>query len=190
MLLLAVALVLAADHGRGIDDAHRTQNLHLLVAQALGLEGGRWLHGEEREDLEQVRLHHVAERAGALVEAAAALDAYLLGHRELDVVHVATVPQRLQERVREPEHQDVLDGLLAQVVVDAEDLPLLEDLVHVAVELLRALEILTERLLDHDARVPLEALLAQAADDAGVGIRRRSAVEQGAEIRGLLQVRA
>ena len=45
-----------------------------------------------------------------------------LGHRDLHVVDVAAVPDRLEDPVAEPEDEQVLDGLLAQVVVDAEDL--------------------------------------------------------------------
>ena len=82
---------------------------------------------DEREHLQQVVLHHVAHDAGRVVELPAPLDADLLGHRDLHVVDVLAVPQRLEDRVAEAEHQDVLDRLLAEVVVDAEALALVED---------------------------------------------------------------
>ena len=63
---------------------------------------------------------------GLLVEGAAALDAEVLGHGDLDVVHVATVPDRLEDAVGEAEDEQVADGVLAQVVVDAVDLRLVE----------------------------------------------------------------
>ena len=44
------------------------------------------------------------------------------GH--LHVVHVSAVPDRLEDAVREPERQDVLDRFLPQVVIDAVDLRL------------------------------------------------------------------
>ena len=68
------------------------------------------------------------DRAGLLVERAAALDPERLGHRDLHVVDVAPVPERLEDAVAEPEDHQVADGLLAQVVVDAVDLRLVEDL--------------------------------------------------------------
>ena len=66
-------------------------------------------------------LDHVPGRADPVVVPGPAADADVLGHRDLDVVHVAAVPDRLEQRVGEPQREDVLDRLLAQVVVDAED---------------------------------------------------------------------
>ena len=74
--------------------------------------------------------HHVPERPRQVVVAAALLDPHRLRHRDLHVVDVAAVPDRLEDPVREPEDHHVLDGLLAQVVVDPVDLALLEGLVH------------------------------------------------------------
>ena len=86
-------------------------------------------------------LHEVAQRAGAVVVARADADADVLGRGDLDVVDVVAVPERLEQPVGEAERQDVLDGLLAQVVVDAEDLALVEDAQHAAVELLGLREV-------------------------------------------------
>ena len=44
-------------------------------------------------------------------------DADRLRRRDLHVVHVAPVPQRLEDAVAEPHHHDVLDGLLAEEMV-------------------------------------------------------------------------
>ncbi len=72
-------------------------------------------------------LDHVAERPGAVVErAAAAFHAHGLGGRDLDVIDELPVQERLEDRVAEAEGQQVLHGLLAQVVVDAVDLMLVE----------------------------------------------------------------
>ena len=84
----------------------------------------RRLHRRQREELEHVVLDHVAQRAGLLVVAAAPLDAERLGDGDLHVVDVAAVPERLEDAVGEAEDQDVLDRLLAEVVVDAVDLRL------------------------------------------------------------------
>ena len=81
-----------------------------------------------------MRDHHVAVGAGGLVEVAALGQAELLRHVDLHVVDVVAVPDRLEEPVGEAEGQDVLGGLLAQEVVDAEDLLLGEDLVQPGVQ--------------------------------------------------------
>ncbi len=125
-----------------------------------------------------MRRDHVADVPGLLVEDATALDADVLGHRELHVVDVAAVPDRLEHPVREAEREDVLDGLLAEVVIDAEDLRLVEDLVDRRVQLHRAREVATERLLEHDLRVPVEVLLGEAGNDVRIGSRRRRGVEE------------
>ena len=97
-------------------------------------------------------LDDVAQRAGLVVELAAALDADGLGHRDLDRVDVAAVPDRLEQPVAEAEDRQVLDGLLAEVMVDPIDLVLVEDLGDLAVQGARRLEVVAERLLDDDAR--------------------------------------
>ena len=116
-----------ADLGVGPLGVDGAQDAHLLVAQRVRLEGDRWLHRDQRQQLEQVVLEDVAAGAGLLVERAAALDAQVLGHGDLDVVDVAPVPERLEDAVAEAEDQQVADRLLAQVVVDAVDLRLVED---------------------------------------------------------------
>ena len=73
-------------------------------------------------------LDDVVRDAGLLVELAAALDADLLGDGDLHVVDVLAVPERLEEAVGEAEDEEVLDRLLAEVVIDAEDLRLVERL--------------------------------------------------------------
>ncbi len=52
--------------------------------------------------------------------------AHRLGHGDLDVIDIVAVPQRLENRVGKTEDEDILDGLFAQVVVDAVDLILIE----------------------------------------------------------------
>ena len=70
------------------------------------------------------------------------------------MVDVVAVPDRLEDRVGEAKDQDVLDRFLAQVVVDAVDLALVEDLVHLVVQRLCAGQIAAERFLDDN---PCEA---------------------------------
>ena len=79
-------------------------------------------------------LDHVAQRADAVVVAGTTLDAERLGHRDLDLVDVVGAQHRLDEPVREPEHEDVLHGLLAEEMVDAEDLVFAPTLLQLLVE--------------------------------------------------------
>ena len=116
----------------------------------------RRLHRQQRHDLQQVVLEHVADRPDGVVERAAALDADRLGHRDLHTAHVAAVPDRFEQRVGEAEHEEVLDGLLAEVVVDAEDVRLGEHLVEHDVELVGRAQVAPERLLDDDAAAFVE----------------------------------
>jgi hypothetical protein len=72
--------------------------------------------------LQQVVLDHVPDGAGLLVEGAPGFHADRLGGRDLDVVDGVAVPDPLDHRVGEAEDEEVLDGLLAEEVVDPEDL--------------------------------------------------------------------
>ena len=99
----------------------RGEHLLLLEAQASASKRRGLLHRDQRHQLEQVVLDHVAGGADAVVVAGPAADADVLGHRDLHVVDVVGVPDRLEHLVGEPHRQDVLDRLLAEVVVDPED---------------------------------------------------------------------
>jgi hypothetical protein len=74
------------------------------------------------------------------------------------VVDGAAVPDGLEDPVPEAQDEQVLDGLLAQVVVDAQDLVLVEVLVQGVVQGAGAAQVVAERLLDDDpallARLP------------------------------------
>lgn len=66
----------------------------------------------------------------------------------LHVVDVVSVPGGTEELVTKSKNQDVLDHLLAQVVVNAEDLVLRPVGRKRFLEVSRALEVLAKRLLD------------------------------------------
>ena len=134
-----------------MDRPHRAEQLHLLVANHLGMEVRRRLHAHDRDQLHDVVLHDVAERTRLLVVRATTLDADLLGDGDLDVIDVLPVPQRLEDPVREAEDEQVLHGLLAEVVVDAIDLLLDEGRMQALVELARGCQVAPERLLDDHA---------------------------------------
>ena len=124
-------------------------------------DGGRF-HGHQREQLHHVVLHHVAQRARVVVVAAASFDAQRFGDGDLDVVDVFLVPKRLENFVGEPKRQDVLDGFLAEIMVDAENLTFVEDARQLMVQFLRCGEAATEWFLDND---PLRRVMIVCSDE-------------------------
>ena len=74
---------------------------HLLLldrAASSASKRRRLLHRDQRHQLQQVVLDHVAGGADAVVVAGPAADADVLGHRDLHVVDVVAVPDRLEHR--------------------------------------------------------------------------------------------
>ena len=120
--------------------------------------------------------------ARLVVEAAARSDVERLGHVDLDVVDVIAVPDRLEQPIREPQREDVLRRLLAEEVVDPEDLGLVEDLVHLGVQLLGALEVGPERLLHDHAGAFGQSGFAQRVDHVDGGGRRHAQVIEAAGV--------
>ncbi len=165
-----------------LERAHRAEHLELLVADRSRGQRRRRLHRHERQHLHQVGDDHVAERAGRLVERRPHLEAERLRHVDLDVVDEVAVPDRLEQAVGEAERQDVLRRLLAEEVVDAEDLLLAEHLVQARVELARRLEVGAERLLHDDPRPLDQAGLGELAHDGQRGLRRHAEVVQPADL--------
>ena len=162
----------------GVIGSQRLEHLELLVADGLATDVRRRLHRDQAEQLEQVVLHHVAQRAGVVVVVAAAADADGLGDGDLDVVDPARVPQRLEEGVGEAGDEEVLDALLAEVVVDPEDLRLVEDPADGVVDGAGGGEVVADRLLDDDAGVLVDdADLVEALADRAEQLRGDREVE-------------
>jgi hypothetical protein len=123
-----------------------------------------------------VVLDHVTQRADGVVEPAAALDAEIFGHRDLHAGHALAVPQVGQRDVGEPQVLELDDRLLAEEVIDAQDLALAQQPVQPGVQFVGRRQVVSERLLDRDPAVAQELRRAELLDDGG---------EQG---RGHLQV--
>jgi hypothetical protein len=152
----------------------------LLVADLVRPERDRRLHGDATENLEQVALDHVSQGTGVVVVAPAVFDADGLGHRDLHVVDVAPVPERLEEGVGEAQGQDVLHRLLAQIVVDAVDLRFHQQAGEGTVQGDGGRQIPAERLLEnHAAAMPVgdQPRVAQFPGDALEEGRCRGQVE-------------
>ena len=163
-VLVEIALVLAADDLFGLDHPDRLHDLVLLLVQRLRRERHRRLHRDVAEQLQQVGDDHVAIGAGPLVEAGALADRQRLRHVDLYELDVGAVPERLVETVGEAQGEDVLDRLLAEEMVDPEDLRVVERPVQRLVQLDRGLVVVTERLLEDDpGGGPVQADLAGAS---------------------------
>ena len=150
-------------HALAFDPSERSKNVELLVADHVGFERTRRFHRDEREELKHVVLNHVSKRAGLFVIPGARADTFFLRDRNLHMVHVFLVEQRLEDAVRKPQDQDVLDGFLSEVVVDPVDLPLVEHRGNRVVDRPGAFQIATDWLLDDQAR---ERALRRAVDEA------------------------
>ena len=150
--------VLGADHVRGnlfrrVPLPQRADDFHLLIADAVGGKVGGWLHRDEAEELEEVVLHHVAQSSGLLIIASTpTLHAEVFRAGDLDVADVAAVPERLENRVGETQHHQILGGFLTEVVVDAVGVLFREGLVDDLIEVLGGFEIGAEGFLDDYAR--------------------------------------
>ena len=124
-------------------------------------------------------LQHVAQRPRRVVVAGPALDADGLGHRDLDVVDHVRRPEPVEDRVGEAQRQQVLHRLLAEVVVDPEDLLFRKHLADRVVDRARRLEVLADRLLEHDAGLLAdEAELGEVPADRAVEVGRGREVER------------
>ena len=165
----------------------RLEHLDLLRAHGVRLEGDRRLHRRQTEELEEMILEHVANDARLLVIAGAVLDADGLGDGDLHVVHVAVVPERLEDAVGEAQHEDVLDRLLPEVVVDAVDLPLGKDRRQLRVQPASGIEVVTEGLLHHDPGPapfrPGEPAVSEELHDRRIGFGRGRQVEDPVAVR-------
>ena len=162
-----------------------THHLGLLVAHFRGVEPGRWFHGYQGQQLQDMVLDHVPCQSGLFVVGATVLNPQVLRYRDLNVLNVAVIPERLIDAVGKSKHNQVLHRLLAQVVVDAVDLLFLKDALDGPVQFPRALEIASERLLDNQARPACLRILGlgqarspQVLDHDGKETRRGRKVKQ------------
>ena len=137
----------------------------------------RRLHRRGGDHLHQVVDDDVAQRPDRVVEVAAVLDAEALGHRDLHGRDVVAVPDRLEHRVREPQVEDLAEAHLPEEVVDPVQLRLVEVLVDLVVELAGRGEVVSERLLDDDARALGQPGLGQPLDHGAEQERRDLEVE-------------
>ena len=153
----------------------------MLVADLVGVaRAGRRLHRHQRQHLEQVVLEDVAQRADRVVEPAPPLDAEVLAHRQLHVGDVLAVPDRLEDGVGEAQVGDVHHRLLAEEVVDPQDLVFVEHLAQRRLELFGRCEVVAERLLEDHPRAVGQPGVAELVDDGAEQRRWNLQVEERA----------
>ena len=143
----------------------------------------RRLHRHLGGELEQVGDDHVQHRAGGVVELGPVGDVERLRHVDLHRPHVLRAPQPVEHAVAEPQRVQVLGALLAEEVVDPEDLLLLEHLVHDPVQLPEALRRGAERLLVDHPGAGGQPVLAEALGDLAERDRWDRQVVQEAGVR-------
>ena len=132
-----------------IGQAGGLQHLGLFVADGFRVKAPGRFHGGDRQHLGQVVLHHVPQGTGRFVVPGPFLHANRFSGGDLNTGDVIAVPDRLEDRVGKAQNHDVLDGFLAQVMVDAKDLVLLTAGLHHAIEGLGTAVVASEGFLDH-----------------------------------------
>ena len=128
--------------------------------------------------------HHVAQRAGRVVELAARADIDELRRCDLHVVDIVVVPQRLDHHIRKARRHDVLDGFLAEEMVDAVDLAFMRVVQQPCVQCLRRREIVAEGLFDRDAaegagRLVHQPVFGKLFRNVAEKLRRHGKIEGG-----------
>ncbi|GBC90332.1 hypothetical protein HRbin14_01067 [bacterium HR14] len=128
-------------------------------------------------------LHHIAQGARLIVVAGAPLQPGGLRRGNLHMLHMVAVPQRLQQQVRKPKHENVLNGLLAQVVVNPENLLFAPVGAYLLIQSASAFNIVAEGLLDHQSAIAVgfivEAELCQQFRRMRKHPRRQRQIEYG-----------
>ena len=160
-----------------IDRLQSAQHAQLFVTHRIRIHGVRRFHRDDRKQLQQMVLHHVAQRAGIVVEVAARFHAEFFGNRDLNALDPLAAPQRFEQRIAEAQRQQVLHRFFTEVVVDPVDLFFSEDFADRIVDCIRRLEVVAERLFQHDARILVQPDRCQRMADRHEQRRARCQIE-------------
>src|ERR1700694_2374235 len=159
----------AIQHVVGIQGLDRMQNLGLLITDGVRLKRCGGLHGGQAEELHHVVGNHVAQRAGGIEVSAPLFHADGFSIRDLHVVDVTPVPDGFEDGVVEPKHHNILYGLFPQIVIDTVNLIFVQYSFDLAVQSLSGVQIVSERLLDHNAPPPPVLLVRQTGGSQLLG---------------------
>mmetsp|Transcript_4173 Transcript_4173/g.15289 ORF Transcript_4173/g.15289 Transcript_4173/m.15289 type:complete len:394 (-) Transcript_4173:383-1564(-) len=148
------SLVLSKRHVINLDRSHRLDHLDLFVANVFGVQARRFLHREQRQNLQQVILHDIANDAVMVKVSTSALGAKIFAKVDLHVTDVVAIPQRLEHDVGKSQHGEIFNQLLSEVVIDTIRLLFAQLLRQSRSEFTRGRQISPEWLLDNHSRVP------------------------------------
>src|SRR3989442_1529735 len=139
-----------------IDSSEGTNGLEkpdLFITHGFRIPADRSIHRQQYQYLEHMVLHDVANCTDLFIKTTAPLNTELLGQCDLHTRDVIAVPDGLQKSVGKPEIEKVLDGLLAEKMIDPVNGRLRKRLMQGPVQELRRGQIAAERLLHNHARV-------------------------------------
>ena len=89
----------------------------------------------------------------------------ILCHGDLDALDLSAVPERLKERILEAEKDHVMNRPLAEVMVDAEDVLLVESPEQNPIKRLRRNKVVTEGFFNDDSSALSTVCLGQLFHD-------------------------
>ncbi len=138
----------------------RTDNLQLFIPNGIRVKVIGRLHRDQAKKLHQVVLHHVAHGTRLVIVGPAPFNPDRFRHGDLDMIDELAVPERFKQDIGEAHCHQVLDGFLAQIVVDAIDLPLFEMAREHSVQRPCRPQVTTKGLFHNDARVGIGDLMA------------------------------
>ena len=163
--LITVAAKLTAYNIARLKRTNAFEHFCLLIPQHLGIEAGGRLHGDVRKNLQQMVLHDIAHGARLIVKLATPLDAEIFRHSDLHAFNELPIPQRLKKRICKAEEEQVLNRVFTQVMVDAKHVFFIETTVYHGVQHSSRAEVVSERLLDDDARAHSTTRCAELVND-------------------------
>ena len=103
-------------------------------------------------------LYHIAQLPDLIVIRPATFDAYHFPDGNLNVVNAGVIPLTVDKAVGKAQDKKVLNGLFAEVMIDAVDRFFIEVLRERLIHFDRRFEILTNGFLDDDSAVSCEAV--------------------------------
>ena len=123
-------------------------------------------------------LHHVAQRADVVIEIDAVANTEVFGDCNLHMINIAAAPQRLKQGIAEAQCQEILDGFLAEVVINSENLVFGETLADLVINRPRRFVIAADRLLEHNSHLSIDqAIRFQTRGDRAKQAGRRCEVD-------------
>ncbi len=161
-------------------DADRSQQLGALVAHGAGGKASIRLHHYGGHYLQEMVLHHIPQSARLLIVSASPLHANAFRCGDLNVVNITTVPKRLKDAVGKTKGENVLDGFLPKVMVDAIRVGFIEGCCQMLFQGIGGFHVVSDWFLHHHTPVRLpfvDPALPQHIHSQGIEARLRAEVE-------------